>query len=69
MLNPMTGWEPGVLVRYHGSQAALHDVYQAHPCDCLNCDDPILGVARFRLVDSGDRTVLKCVRARSITRA
>jgi hypothetical protein len=69
MLNPLTRWEPGILVRYHGSLADLHGTYQAHPCRCLRCDDPILGTARFRLVDASGTTVVSCVRARSITPA
>lgn len=69
MLNPFTGFEPGSLVRYHGSLTDLHGVYAAHPCRCLRCDDPVLGTARFRLVDTAGRTVLDCVRASSITAA
>lgn len=70
MLNPMIAWEPGTLVRYHGSLTNLHDgVYRAHPCTCLRCDDPILGTARYRLVNGTGRTVASCVRAPSITPA
>lgn len=69
MLNPLTGWEPGTLVRYHGSLTALHGVYAAHPCDCLRCDDPVYGSVRFRLTDEDSRTVASCVRAASITPA
>lgn len=69
MLNPLTDWEPGILVRYHGSLTSLHGVYRAHPCTCLRCDDPILGTARYQLVDGDGRTVVACVRARSITPA
>ena len=69
MLNPLTHWEPGTRVLYPGSLTDLHGTYQAHPCDCLNCDDPGLGSARFRLVDAAGRTVVQCVRARSITPA
>ena len=67
MLNPMTGWEPGTLVRYTGSLTTLHGVHHAHPCTCLNCDDPILGSVRFQLVDTSGTVVATCVRARSIT--
>ncbi|NUO42413.1 MAG: hypothetical protein HOV82_10275 [Streptomyces sp.] len=67
MLNPMVGWEPGTLIRYHGSLTDLHGTYQAHPCICLRCDDPVYGSARYRLVDGTGRTVVSCVRARSIT--
>jgi len=68
MLNPMTAWEPGTLVRYTGSLTGLHGTYRAYPCTCLRCDDPIIGTARFRLADSTG-TVAECVRARSITPA
>ncbi|WP_055693232.1 hypothetical protein [Streptomyces prasinopilosus] len=67
MLNPTIAWTPGTLVRYHGSITTLHDTYRAHPCTCLNCDDPVFGTARFRLTDGNDVTVLDCVRATSIT--
>lgn len=67
MLNPVTAWEPGTLVHYQGSLTDLHGTYHAHPCTCLNCDDPGLGSARFRLVDDSGTTVASCVRARSIT--
>jgi len=67
MLNPIIRWEPGTLVRYHGSLADLHGVYAAHPCDCLRCEDPILGSARFQLIDEQDAVVATCVRAGSIT--
>lgn len=69
MLNPLIRWEPGTLVRYHGSLTTLHGTYAAHPCTCLDCDDPILGTARYQLVDGASRTVVACVRARSITPA
>lgn len=70
MLNPMVRWKPGVRVRYHGSHPDLHDgTYRAYPCSCLRCDDPILGTARFQLVDAAGRTVVSCVRAQSITAA
>ena len=69
MLNPVTAWEPGTLVHYQGSLTDLHGTYPAHPCTCLNCDDPSLGSARFRLVDDSGTTVASCVRARSITPA
>lgn len=69
MLNPMTGWEPGTRVRYTGSLTALHGEYRAYPCACLRCDDPIVGSARFELLDETDTTVISCVRARSITAA
>lgn len=67
MLNPVIAWEPGALVRYVGSLTDLHGVYRAHPCTCLRCDDPILGTVRYRLVDGAGRTIVACVRARSIT--
>jgi hypothetical protein len=67
MLNPMIAWEPGVLVRYTGSLTSLHGTYRAYPCTCLNCDDPIIGSARFQLVDSTGHVAATCVRARSIT--
>ncbi|MFD7705667.1 hypothetical protein [Streptomyces sp. NPDC059786] len=69
MLNPMCDWEPGVLVRYHGSITALHGIYAAYPCMCLNCDDPIIGTGRFRLLDEQGRVAVSCVRARSISPA
>jgi hypothetical protein len=69
MLNPLTAWEPGTLVRYHGSLTDLHGEYRAHPCNCLRCDDPILGTARFLLVDEEGETAATCVRASSITLA
>jgi hypothetical protein len=68
MLNPLTGWEPGMLVRYHGSHPDLCDgVYKVHPCAWLRCDDPALGTVRYQLVDGAGRVVVSCVRARSIT--
>lgn len=67
MLNPMTAWEPGTLVHYTGSLTGLHGIYRAYPCSCLRCDDPIIGSARFELLDHTDTTVVSCVRARSIT--
>lgn len=69
MLNPMTDWEPGTLVRYHGSITILHGTYAAHPCTCLNCDNPTLGTVRFRLVDDRGHTIATCVRAHNITPA
>ncbi|AVH59987.1 MULTISPECIES: hypothetical protein [Streptomyces] len=69
MLNPMIRHVPGTPVRYHGSITTLHGTYQAHPCCCLRCDDPILGTPRFRLADAAGKTVVCCVRARSITPA
>jgi hypothetical protein len=69
MLNPLIRWEPGTLVRYHGSLTDLSGSYRAYPCDCLRCDDPILGTPRFRLADASGKTVATCVRARSITPA
>ncbi|MET8113792.1 hypothetical protein [Streptomyces prasinus] len=69
MLNPLIAWEPGTLVRYHGSLTDLHGVHHAHPCTCLRCDDPIIGTARFQLADSTGTVVATCVRARSLTPA
>lgn len=69
MLNPVTAWEPGLLVRYEGSLTDLHGTHHAYPCTCLNCHDPNTGTARFRLVDNSGTTVATCVRARSITPA
>lgn len=69
MLNPLIRWEPGTLVRYHGSLADLHGVYRAYSCGCVRCDDPFYGSHKFRLVDDNGRTVVECVRARSITAA
>lgn len=69
MLNPMIAWEPGVLVRYHGSLTDLHGEYAAYPCPCLNCGDHGDGAVRFQLVDSSGCVVATCVRARSITPA
>lgn len=70
MLNPVIRWEPGTLVRYHGSLAALHGTYRAHPCTCLNCTDShdLPGV-RFELRDPAGDVAVACVRARSITPA
>lgn len=67
MLNPMIAWEPGVLVRYHGSDTNAHGTYRAYPCTSLNCNDPGLGVVRFELADSDGDVVLACVRPVSIT--
>ncbi|MGW7288977.1 hypothetical protein ACWGH4_26235 [Streptomyces sp. NPDC054847] len=64
MLNPLVHWEPGTLVRYHGSLSELHGIYQAFPCDCLPCGDDRSNV-RFRL-EAPDTTVM-CVRPRSVT--
>lgn len=69
MLNPAIAWEPGTLVRYQGTLTDLHGAYQAHPCTCLRCDDPIIGTARFELRDDSGAIVASCVRARSITPA
>ena len=70
MLNPMTRWEPGTKVRYHGSLTELHGVYAAHPCQCLRCtDNRDLPGVRFALVDANGATVADCVRPRSITPA
>lgn len=67
MLNPMIAWEPGVLVRYHGSLDGLDGSFHAHPCTCLNCEGPRCDSVRFRLIDADGQTVATCVRARSIT--
>lgn len=67
MLNPFTTWEPGTPVVYTGSLTNLHGQYQAYPCTCLHCDDPIVGTARFELRNQDGTTVASCVRARSIT--
>ncbi len=69
MLNPLIRWEPGLLVRYHGSLTALHGLYRAHPCACLNCGDHGLGAVRYQLSDEHGDVVVTCVRARSITPA
>lgn len=69
MLNPYTGITPGTPAQYHGSMTSLHGTYHAHPCTCLNCDDPTLGTPRFRLVTANGTTVATCVRARSLTPA
>jgi hypothetical protein len=69
MLNPLTGFTPGTLVDYHGSLTELHGTYAAHPCDCLHCDDPILGTVRYQLHDADGHIAVACVRARSITPA
>ncbi|MGW3400762.1 hypothetical protein [Streptomyces zhihengii] len=66
MLNPLTAWEPGVLVRYHGSITELHGLYQAYPCPCWRCGDDRRNV-RFQLT-AADK-VIDCVRPRSITPA
>lgn len=67
MLNPMIRWEPGLLVRYHGSLADLHGVYRAYPCGCLQCGDHGEGAVRFQLVDEAGTVVVACVRPASIT--
>lgn len=67
MLNPLIRWEPGTPVRYHGTVTALHGVYRAYPCTCLDCDDPILGITRFQLVDQDGMVAVSCVRSASIT--
>lgn len=69
MLNPLTGFEPGTVVRYHGSLTDLHGVYRAHPCRCLRCDDPVIGSVRYQLADEHGGVAVTCVRARSITPA
>ena len=70
MLNPMTRWEPGLLVDYHGSLATLHGTYQAYPCACLNCLDGLgLPGVRFELRDPAGTVIVACVRPRSITPA
>ena len=68
MLNPVTGFEPGMLVDYHGSLTELHGQYQAYPCTCRHCDDPVVGPVRYQLVGT-DSAVITCVRPRSITAA
>lgn len=35
MLNPMTDWEPGTLVRYHGSITILHGTCTTYRPDSL----------------------------------
>ncbi|MFJ4624244.1 hypothetical protein [Streptomyces sp. NPDC088812] len=67
MLNPVIRWEPGILVRYHGSLTALHGIYRAFPCGCLNCDDPRLGTVRYQLLDDEGEVVASCVRPGSAT--
>lgn len=67
MLNPLTDWEPGTLVRYHGSLTELHGLYAAHPCTCLNCDDHGDGAVRYQLSDEHGTVTVACVRPRSIT--
>ncbi|WP_333757961.1 hypothetical protein [Streptomyces sp. ISBFB 2968] len=69
MLNPLTPWEPGTAVHYHGSLTELHGHYHAYPCTCLRCDDPNTGSVRFELLDQTDTIAVSCVRARSITPA
>lgn len=70
MLNPMTRWEPGTPVSYHGSLTDLHGQYEVHPCACLNCtDNHGLPGVRFELRDEHDTVVVACVRPRSITPA
>lgn len=69
MLNPMNTWQPGMLVRYHGSLTGSHGTYQAYPCGCLNCDGGRFGTVRFRLVDGDGQVAVTCVRARSISPA
>jgi hypothetical protein len=66
MLNPLERWEPGTVVRYHGSLTALHGEYQAHPCDCLRCADDRRAV-RFALADDTGHIVIHHVQPRSIT--
>ena len=67
MLNPIIRWEPGLLVRYHGSLTQLHGIYAAHPCTCRRCDDPVYGAVRYRLADEAGTTIVSCVRPASIT--
>lgn len=70
MLNPLTAWEPGTLVHYHGSLTESHGVYTAHPCACLNCtDNRGLPGVRFELRDAAGNATVTCVRPRSITSA
>ena len=69
MLNPMIRWEPGTTVRYHGSLTALHGMYRAYPCPCLQCGDDGDRAVRFQLVDETEHVAVTCVRARSITPA
>lgn len=69
MLNPLTGFEPGTLVRYHGSLTAAHGVYRAGLCHCRDCDDPVTGTVRYQLTDEHGHVAVTCVRARSITAA
>lgn len=70
MLNPLTHWTPGSLVRYHGSLTHLHGTYTVHPCTCLSCTDnnEVHGV-RFALKGAGGATVIACVHLHSITPA
>lgn len=67
MLNPIVRWEPGTLVRYHGSLTDLHGEYRAYPCACLNCGDFGFGATRFQLVDAEGNVIVSCVRPSSIT--
>lgn len=69
MLNPIVRWEPGLLVRYHGSLTDLHGAYRAYPCSCLGCRDHRGCAVRFQLVDEAGTIAVTCVRARSITPA
>lgn len=70
MLNPLTRWEPGTPVRYHGSLASLHGVYRAYPCACLGCRSDHTGPVRFSLHDPATGAVAAShVRPTSITPA
>jgi len=66
VLNPLVRWEPGTLVRYHGSLTDLHGTYRAWPCDCLYHDDDRMSVS-FNLTNAAGNVVVACVRPRSIT--
>lgn len=66
MLNPLTDWEPGLQVRYHGSLTNLHGMYAAHLCTCRRCNHSH-GSVRFRLIDANGATIVSCVRSASIT--
>ncbi|MFJ7998975.1 hypothetical protein ACIQ7D_17765 [Streptomyces sp. NPDC096310] len=66
MLNPMVRWEPGVLVRYHGSLSDLHGLYEAHPCGCLRHADEPTSV-NFQLATDDGTVVATCIRPASVT--
>ena len=65
MLNPLTDWEPGALVRYHGSLADLHGIYAVHLCTCRRCDHSH-GSVRFRLLDEDGAEIVSCARSTSV---